>query len=125
MQDNPPAPAIACAESISLLHLLHSVPTLPSSNAIDCLLVHRKDYTLSLEKELSLANTLAFLSNVKDDPNHISAVCIEERPKSASLSVLLAVNRVKRDDGNQFLQTLKQDFETIFAILSQLRDGEW
>jgi hypothetical protein len=80
---------------------------------------------LSFERERSLAGTLAFLSNVKDDPDHIPAVCVEEGPKSAFLSVLLAVNKVKRDDGNQVLQELKQGFERIFSVLSQDLEGEW
>ncbi|XTI88948.1 hypothetical protein V2W45_1521162 [Cenococcum geophilum] len=56
-------------------------------------------YTLSFERERSLAGTLAFLSNITD----------------ASLGVLLAGNKVKQHDGNQVLQKLKQGLERIFA----------
>ena len=118
-------PAITCAENIALLHLLHSVPTTPSSNPIDSLLACRNGYALSFEKERSLADTLAFLSKIENDPNHVPAVCIEEGPKSAFLNILLAVNKAKRDGGNQFLQKLKQGFEKIFAILSRVLDREW
>jgi hypothetical protein len=120
----PSASAITRAESIALLHLLHAVPTRPSSNPTDSLPIRPKGYTLPFERERNLAGTLAYLSSTKDDPDHIPAVCVEEIPKSASLSVLLAVNKVKRGDGNQVLQGLKQGFERIFTALSRL-DGEW
>jgi hypothetical protein len=119
-----PSPAIACAENIALLHLLHSVPTPPSPNPIDSFQIRHEGYTLSFERERSLAGTLAFLSSISDDPKHIPAVCVEESPNSAFLSVLLAVNKVKRNDGNQVLQNLRQGFERIFAVLSQSLDGE-
>lgn len=117
------SPAIICAESIALLHLLHSVPTLPSSNSTDNLLLHQEGYTLSFARERSLVGTLAFLSNTKDDPNHIPALCVKEDPESSCLSVMLAVNRAKWNDGNQVLQELKLGFERIFVILSEVSNG--
>jgi hypothetical protein len=116
--------AIACAENVALLHLLHSVPTTPSSNPTDSLRDCRRGYTLSLERERNLADTLAFLSNIEDDPNHIPAVCVEEGPKSAFLNVLVAVNKAKRNDGHQFLRKLKLGFERIFVVLSRAQDRE-
>lgn len=118
-------PAIVCAESIALLHLLHSVPTLPSSNPIDNLPLHQQGYTLSFTRERDLVSTLAFLSNTKDDPNHIPALCVKENPESSALSVLLAVNRTKWKDGDQVLKELKQGFESIFDILSEVSNGRW
>lgn len=117
------SPAIVCAENIALLHLLHSVPTRPSSNSTDNLPLHQAGYTLSFTRERNLVGTLAFLSNTVDDPNHIPALCVKEDPESLSLSVLLAVNRIKWSDGNQVLQELKQGFERIFAILSDVSNG--
>jgi hypothetical protein len=117
-------PAITCAESIALLHLLHSVPAQPSSNPIDHLPIRRKGYALSFERERSLASTLAYLSSVKDDPDHIPAVCVEESPNSAFLTVLLAINKTHQDDGDQVLQKLKQSFERIFAVLSRLSNSQ-
>jgi hypothetical protein len=116
-----PHPAIARAESIALLYLLHSVPTLPSSNRSDHL-PFRQGYTLPFTKERNLASTLAFLSSTKDGPDHIPAVCVKEEPESSSISVLLAVNKGKPSDGNGVLQELKQSFERIYAILSQVSD---
>ena len=121
----PPSPAVTCAENIALLHLLHSVPDPPSRNPIDRLPVRQNGYTLSLLRERSLVGTLAFLSNLKDGPEHIPAVCVREGPESAFLSVLLAVNKDTPSDGEGVLQNLKLGFERIFALLSRVSDGQW
>lgn len=121
---NFPHPAIACAESIALLYLLHSVPTPPSSNRLDHLPRHREGYALSFTRERSLVGLLAFLSNTKDDRDHIPAVCIREDLEPSSLSILLAVNSGKPGDGNVVLQELKRGFERIYTVLSQVSDGE-
>jgi hypothetical protein len=118
-----PSPAVICAESIALLYLLHSVPLQPSSNETDQLLVRQSGYVLSFARERSLASILAFLSNTKEDPNHIPALCIKENPQSASMNVMLAVNRRTYEDGNQALQDLKQNFENLFAVLSETMKG--
>ena len=120
-----PSLAVTCAENIALLYLLHSVPDPPSHNPIDRLPVRQEGYTPSLLRERSLAGTLAFLSNPKDGPDHIPAVCVEEGPESAFLSVLLAVNEARLGDGKEVLQNLKSGFERIFALLSRVSDGEW
>jgi hypothetical protein len=119
-----PSPAVTCAEYIALLYLLHSVPDPPSRNSIDSLPIRQNGYTLSLLQERSLAGTLAFLSSLKDGPEHIPAVCIQEDPQSAFLNVLLAVNKTKPADGKGVLKTLKLGFERIFALLSQVLDSQ-
>ncbi|KAE8440473.1 hypothetical protein EG329_007439 [Mollisiaceae sp. DMI_Dod_QoI] len=116
------SPAVICAENIALLYLLHSVPDPPSRNPIDCLPVRPNDYTLSLLRERSLAGTLALLSNLKDGPEHIPAVGIQEDPKSVYLNVLVAVNKARPSDGNEVLQTLKLGFGKIFDLLSRVSD---
>lgn len=121
--NTPPSPTVTCAENIALLYLLHSVPSPPSRNPIDRLPI--RGYTLSVLRERTLAGILAFLSNLKDGPENIPAVCVEEAPNSAFLNVLLAVNKARPDDGKEVLQTLKLGFERIFALLSRVSDGEW
>jgi hypothetical protein len=125
MTPTTPIPAVTCAENIALLHLLHSVPAPPSANPRNHLPIRDKGYALDSERERGLTGTLAFLSNITDDPNHIPAVCVEEDPNSVSLNVLLAVNRVKHqeNDGNQVLRELEQGFERIFTVLSHVSDG--
>lgn len=117
--------AVTCAENVALLHLLHTVPNLPSRNPIDLPKSRQEDYTLSLLRERSLTGMLAFLSNLKDGPEHIPAVCVQESPKSKSLNVLIAVNKENPGDGKEVLQKIKLGFERIFALLSRVSDGQW
>ena len=124
MSPNTIPNAVIRAEYISLLCLLHSVPALPSRNAIDNIPVRHSGYTLPFLRERNLAGTLAFLSNLKDGPENIPAICIEEDPDSVKLNVLLAVNRVRPNDGKAVLEELKVGFERIFALLSQASDGD-
>jgi len=128
--------SLSCAENIALFNLLHAsrkegtlgkdcVPARPSVGPVESLTIHREDYVLSFERERSLAGALAYLSNIKDDPNRIPAICIEEvhRPRGkSSLRILLAVNKSEYKDGDDFLQTIKTGFEGIFAELSQAVD---
>jgi hypothetical protein len=120
MTSTPPSPAVTCAENIALLYLLHSVPDLPSRNPIDRSPVGPNGYTLSFLQERSLAGTLVFLSKLKDGPEHIPAVCVQEGPQSTFLNILLAVNEARPGDGNVTLQNLKVGFEKIFALLSRV-----
>ncbi|KAJ8109808.1 hypothetical protein OPT61_g7190 [Boeremia exigua] len=109
-------PAVVCAEDIALLHVLHSVPLLPSSNEIksSC---HREGYSLSLKQERTLVSTLAFLSSTRDDTDHVPALCLQENPETASLSIILAVNRANWEDGSHVLRNLKTSLEQIFGTL--------
>lgn len=77
-------PAIVCAENIAISSLFHSIPVPPSSNTVDHAPPDKGQYTFSFERERKLAGTLAFLAHIKDDADHIPAVCIEEDPDSAS-----------------------------------------
>ena len=118
-----PAATAICAENIALLFLLHSVPDRPFRNSFDNQSIRQNDYTLSLLLERSLTGTLAFLSSLKDGPENIPAVCVQEDPKSPCLNVLLAVNKARPSDGKEVLESLKAGFERIFELLSQLSDG--
>lgn len=91
--------AVICAEKVALLHLLHQVPVQPSRNETN----HRPrgNYSLSFEQEEKLASVLAFLSNTKNDCNHVPALCVEENLASGSLDVVLIV-------GSELLEDLKQ-----------------
>lgn len=115
-------PAVICAENISLLYLLHSVPVPPSRNEISQSPIRQGNYSLSFTRERILASTLAFLSS-RNNPNHVTALCIEDNPELASLNVVLAVNWTRWEDGNEVLQDLKQSLEKIFAILSEISEG--
>ncbi|KAF4207309.1 hypothetical protein CNMCM8927_003583 [Aspergillus lentulus] len=126
--------ALIWAENIALLSLLHSVPnstpvqavpTPPSKNPLpvypqSCL----TSYPLSFEREKVLVATFAFLAQTEDDPNHIPAVCVEQDTSSASLNIILAINKTKKADGSVILNDLKRGFEDIFAILRMSENSE-
>lgn len=114
----------ATAECISLLYLLHDVPSPPSLNTVSKKSAHRSGYTLPFEREQRLTSTLAFLTSNKDAPNHVPAACIEECASSTQLDVLVAVNKKGPMDGNGTLQNIKRDLETVFRVLSRIPDGE-
>ncbi|KAE8389609.1 hypothetical protein BDV23DRAFT_184213 [Aspergillus alliaceus] len=112
--------AIVCAENIASLSLLHSVPVPPISNPVGPAPPDKGQYTLSFDRERKLAGTLAFLAHVKDDAEHIPAVCIEEDPDSASLNVILAINKAKAYDGDDVIRRVQQGFDEIFTVLARL-----
>ncbi|KAI0385167.1 hypothetical protein F5Y04DRAFT_247068 [Hypomontagnella monticulosa] len=112
-------PTLACAESIAALHLLHVVPTRPSSNPVTDIQRRPDNYTLSFEKELKLSSTLSFLAYFKDDANNIPAVCIEEDVDADHLNVLLALNQSKGDRVEQAPEELRTGFNIIFALLAK------
>ncbi|KAF1939278.1 hypothetical protein EJ02DRAFT_408919, partial [Clathrospora elynae] len=117
-------PSIACAENISLLYLLHPVPTLPSRNPVDRLPLRKQGYGLCIDKERSLVSVLAFLSNAHDDANYVPALCVQEEPATLTLNVFLAVNKSTKNDGSQILLELKRGFDGIFATLAQISEEE-
>ncbi|KAH7118261.1 hypothetical protein B0J13DRAFT_652222, partial [Dactylonectria estremocensis] len=114
---------ITCAENISLLFLLHSVPTPPVRTPIKRSQILEAGYSLPFDKERSLASTLAFLSSIRDDPNRIPAVCVQEDPDSEGLNIILAINRANGVDGQGDLQEVERGLREILIILSHILDG--
>lgn len=126
-----------CTENIALFHLLHagrgkdgvlskdSVPARPSITTVEWLPRHREDYVLSFERERSLAGALAYISNTKDDPNRVPAICVEEDHHEGytALRILLAMNKSECKDGEDLLRTIKEGFEGIFKALSKVADS--
>lgn len=80
--DPPVHPAITCAENITLLHVIHSVPKQSSSNEVNELCIRSDGYSMSFEQEWKLVSALAFLSNTKDNIDHIPAISVKERRES-------------------------------------------
>lgn len=103
-----------------MLHLLHHVPALPSLNIVADIQSKQTGYSLPFAEERRLAGVLAFLAHIKDDPDHIPAVCLQERPKQQSVDILLAVNKGRPEDGKAYLSTIKGGFERIAAALSSV-----
>jgi hypothetical protein len=76
------AASLTCAEDIALLSLLYPVAAPPSSNLTENLPIDRKRHTLPFDRERSLAGTLAFIANIKDDLDHIPEHYLQESPGS-------------------------------------------
>ncbi|KAK1536121.1 hypothetical protein CPAR01_09663 [Colletotrichum paranaense] len=118
------AAAVACAENISLLHLLskrHHYPQLnqPSSNPIE-----EKERTLQFSRERSLCGAFAFLASIDGNPDFVPAVYIEERTEQRRLEIVVAVNKKSPNNGQEILLDIKHGFEQIFQQLKGL-DGKY
>lgn len=74
--------------------------------------------TLSFQEESGLARTLAFLSGVSDDNNHVTAVCLEELPDEQGLKVLVAINRLTPESSSDVLNKIHAGFKRIFEQLA-------
>ncbi|KGQ02963.1 hypothetical protein BBAD15_g11824 [Beauveria bassiana D1-5] len=111
---------ISCAEAIAFMHLLHAVPTEPSINPWQQQAHNNPSaYSLPFDRERDLVNTLAFLSNIGEDPNHVPALCMHEKPEADGFEVIIAVNQARHGDGLSTLKDIKDGFETIFHSLSR------
>ncbi|KAF3399522.1 hypothetical protein DPV78_006381 [Talaromyces pinophilus] len=109
---------INCAEDISLLSLLHSIPEKPTSNQLNFQPNSRSQiYTLPFDKERSFTGILAFIASIRDDYKHIPAVCVGESCDSSHLKIFLAVNKAGTDDGNSILNDMKRGLDQIFGLL--------
>ncbi|EGU72437.1 hypothetical protein FOXB_17053 [Fusarium oxysporum f. sp. conglutinans Fo5176] len=117
-------PHILCTENISLLYLLHSVPSAPKTTSIYSDQIRETGYNLPFEKERGLASTLAFLSSIQDDPNRIPALCIESTPDNQALKVHIAVNKSSYNDSNVHLMEMTHALNKILASLSRLIDTD-
>lgn len=118
--------AIACAEDIATLSLLHqpmNVVSRPFENLVASQRPEKAGYTLPFSVERSLAGILAFLASASDGPHSIPAVCLREVPETRCLNLIVAVNKSKASDGNEMLQRLQRDFEDLFTILARI-EGE-
>jgi hypothetical protein len=65
----------------------------------------------------------AFFASTNDDPNIIPVVCLEEDPATASLRVLLSVNKAKPSDGHDIMIKVEKGFERIWNALSRITGG--
>ncbi|TQV90529.1 hypothetical protein IF1G_10852 [Cordyceps javanica] len=121
----PMTPDIACAEAIAFMHLLHAVPTEPFINPQQQQAQSDPSaYSLPFDKERDLVSTLAFLSNVGEDPNHVPALCMHEKPEMGESEVIITVNQARYGDGLSTLKDIKEGFKSIFDSLSRVLQSE-
>ena len=117
---------INCAENISLLSLLHSIPEKPRRNPLTLQPNSRSQiHTLPFDKERSFTGILAFIASIKDDYKHIPAVCVGESSDSSYLKIFLAVNKAGINDGNSILNDMKRGLDRIFSLLESGFDSKF
>lgn len=81
------------AENIFLLERINISPGKSQNNPIPAHLhQHQSGRTLTLEQEQSITSSLSFLSSYTDDPNRVSALCIEEILGNSGLLITIASN---------------------------------
>ena len=116
--------ATACADSISFLYALHTVPEQPSAHALyESMKQTPEDYVLPLKKERDLASTLAFLSSLKTDPNRIPALSVRENQEKMQLEVIIAANSQRSGDSLRTLESIKEGLSRILRPVSQSIKG--
>lgn len=121
--DVPTLNAVSLTEKIVLLQLISQLPgglsdVGPKSPPREASEKGENVRILSLRQENDIVSTLAFLSGISNDPNHITAVCLEEIPTEGTCKVLVAVNKNRPDSGQDGLSKIQRGFERIFRRLS-------
>lgn len=107
------------AENIFLLEKINNSPEKSQDNPIPAHLdqYHQSSRVLTLEQEQSIASILSFLSSYTDDPNHVSAFCIEEILGSSGLLITIASNSGPT-------QQLEAGVKAMASVLmNEARDG--
>lgn len=107
------------AQNIFLLEKITPLPESPHDNPIPARLQQSESTgrTLRLDHEQSIVSALSFLSSYTDDPNGVSALCVEEKPGGKGLIINIAAN-----SGD--MEELKAGLEEIARILmKEAEDG--
>jgi hypothetical protein len=65
----------------------------------------------------------AFFGGIIDNPDTITAVCLEEDPATGSLRVLLSINKARPIDGHRTMIEVERGFESIWKALSCISSG--
>jgi hypothetical protein len=77
------------AENSTLLFCLNEYPSAPREITYA---PSTPSSDLSIRREMQLAEDFAFISSMKDDPNGVTAVCIESDPNTAGITLRVAIN---------------------------------
>ena len=102
-------------EEIVLLRMLTAEPVKPARNILTDNQVQASSTTsrtLSLAAERDIVNNLAFLSATSDDPEKVTAICLDEGFESESCTIRMAMNSGK-------LSSLATDFRKITQVLER------
>lgn len=116
--------SLSFAENIALLSHLRLAPTTQQVNPQPC--SDTRDDSgrrLSFEDEVSLANSLAFLCGISDDPHHVAAACVEELSGEKGIRIVVAINKKHATSADETLIRIKDGLVEIFWDLSQANRG--
>lgn len=93
------APSLECYsrmqglhDAIALLELLSTEPAPPHSNALTDYRPERCDPTMSIEHERKIVSCLVSITAFTDDPERVSALCLERDSKRCSCTIRVAMN---------------------------------
>lgn len=103
-----------CAENVALLELMGKMPDPPSRNAQMQTSEEAVGHSMPIHAEKALTSTLAALSSIKDDPNNVTAVCIQE--EGVVTKVMIAAN-ADSSCHSENLKAVKKGFDGIFQLL--------
>ncbi|KAI0137096.1 hypothetical protein BJ170DRAFT_711138 [Xylariales sp. AK1849] len=106
---------VRLAESTALLSLLDNLPEKPKTNVPNRNVHKESSRQLSFDQEREICTGLAFLAGISNDPNHVTAVGVEERDDPRSVHVMIAINKSKPGDGNKVLTEVANGFRRIFG----------
>lgn len=117
-----PSGAVRLARNAVLLEFLAPVPRNSVQNTLHGFLeTERPDprRTLSFQHESDIVTTLAFLSGISDDSEHITAVCLEEL-STGGCKVLVAINKLDPTSSSEVLDRVQRGFTQIFSQLAEI-----
>ncbi|KAK4173638.1 hypothetical protein QBC36DRAFT_194111 [Triangularia setosa] len=110
---------LACAEDIACISLISPSPGIRQDNSPNYV-VSRPDSTrvLTLDAEAALTSTLAFLSGISDDRNHVIALVVEESLPQGEIRVVTAINKDCPESNDGILTEIKDGLQEILGGLS-------
>lgn len=116
--------AVRLAEDVAVLTVLDALPGESFDNPLPPGFDERDPRrVLSFERERFLASALAALADISDDPNHVVAVAVEERPSTQGLAVLVAINKGNPRSAEGTLERVKQGLQGLFNVLAEVGHG--
>ena len=109
---------------IALLYMVNEKPKPPAENCIITYQkkkAHQRMQALTISREKELAETLAFLAYVDDDPRKVVAVCIEEGLDHQGLTIRIAANHGDAVNVSRGLEDIAQILEKVAQTGTSLR----
>jgi hypothetical protein len=97
------------AENAALLFRLKEQPDTPHDGVHP---TEDSDSSLTLRREMQLAEHFAFISSTKDDPNRVTAVCVEADQDRAGITLRVAAN-------TDCLPYTEQELQVVADIMMQ------